>query len=560
MKRIFVSLAGIVGLIAVVYMGWDLARGFQNGGDGLSGLTATRAPQVADLPADNGIEQEVVENVAPMPTEVGLDAASSYMGRGGGGGYGFGGESPFANATMTLNTTLPALTEAQSSSYPTPYQGAIDVEEVRNFARNMGVNGDLFYEWYGDMPVDGPPTGPDSYVSYRVFDGNKRVTAYSGSELTYEVTVPQDVFNVAPLPFEQRAAIAEQFARDHGLLTGEYELHAGWGHEVQFLTVVDGSPVTNWSLVSMTVAPTGEVTYLAYRELGSAIATETVGLRSAQEAWEYLQSQVKEGQLFINIIAQDPNYYAPQGMPNEGKYHWELEYVPGQEMTIQSWVQIFRPADGSRTPMIMTDRGLVLSADAAILEAIAEASTSGQNVRLTGVVGGDENQKVFEVSAWESLTGPVDLYLTGTLREDAGHRYLELPGGFMVEINNAPADLPTDVGASVYSWGIRTADNACGAILDWITIDLMFTQMEDQARPVADPYMNITDVNINEVELAYQFMHPGEFVVDTMVPFRSDGNAHLMPVWWFKGTTNNGDIVEISIPASADIEFIEAEN
>jgi hypothetical protein len=583
MKRTLVTLAGVTAVLVLAIVGWNLFRPASGGVEPATEIAAAPTetenmagqevvkPEVEAVATEPGVteantasEAGVVEQ--PIATEAVTTGAADApltpafsgvrgLGGGGGGGYGFGeGQSPFTTATLTLNAELPQETEAAVYAAAVQNSTTLDQEMVRAFAEKMAVSGEMYFEWYSGMPINGQDDGSGNlpYV-YRIFDGKRQVTAYLGGEMFYEDTTFYSQ-NLPPLPYADRAAIAEQYLQDRNLLDFTYEIHPGWGNEVQFLPLVDGRPVNNWSLLTVNVAGDGQIMSVSIRPLSDLDQIQIESLRSAADAWQYLQDNLAEGPVMFNLIASDPAYYAPPVSDGE-KTHWDREYTSGQEVTLNSWVQIFRPADGSVTPRMVTDRGILLAADDATLEAIAETVSNGNNVRLQGVLSGEADNLTLNVSNWEAITGPFDVYLNGTTRLIDGAVSLELPGGFPIQIANPPADLPIDSFVSMSSWSVRIADDGVSAITDWVTFDLMNYFVDPGVSP-EDPFSNISGVMINKVDLVFNFLYPYESLnPSTGVPFIGDDNGHLAPVWRFTGETNKGDLVEFIIPAPASVEL-----
>jgi hypothetical protein len=584
MKRTLISLAGVTAVIVLALVGWNLFRPTADNNEPameIAAATETKtAPETSVV--EQPIETEAVDTEtvpaaesaiveAPTAAEAIDNAAANEAitpgfpafgrgGGGGGGGNGYGeGQGPFMNATITLNTDLP--TESEAAVYAIPHQNmtTLDQEKIRNFADKMGVTGELYFEWYEGMPLDGQDDGSGNIpYAYRIFDGKQQVTGHLNGEMFYEDTRLYSQ-NLQPLPFTDRAALAEQFLQEKNLLDFPYEIHPGWGNEVQFLTLVDGRSVNNWSLITVNISGDSQIMSVSIRPFGELNQIQTESLRSAADAWQYLQDNLADGPIMFNLIASDPAYYAPP--PSNGKKTlWELEFAAGQEVTLNSWVQIFRPADGSITPRMSTDRGLVLAADDATLEAIAEAVSFGNNVRLHGTLSGEVDNLVLNISEWEPVVGPYDVYLSGTTRLVNGVVSLELPGGFPIQLANPPADLPIDSLISMSSWSVRVADDGVSAIADWVYINLMDSGLGDQAAPpVEDPFIDISGVTIDAVDLVYNYLYPYESLNPTTgVPYITDDNSHLVPFWRFTGETNKGDLVEFMIPAPASVELPSA--
>lgn len=586
MKRTLVTLAGVTAIIVFAVIGWNLFRPEvspepatdivavattdDTAAQPETAVTAdeevvdpSTTTEIESSPAmevaviDQPMDSQAVE--APMADEAVAQGAPFFgRGGGGGGGYGFGeGQSPFVDASLTLNTELPQAVEA--AVYEAPVQNSLltlDEAGFRSFADKMGVTGKIYFEWYNGMPLDGKDDGSgNGAYSYRIFDGKKQVTAYLSGEMFYE-DINLYSQNLQPLPYAERAAIAEQFLQERNLLDFDYEVHPGWGNEVQFLTMVDGLPVNNWSLITVNVTGDSQILSVSIRPFGELSQLQAESLRSAADAWQYLQDNLADGPIMFNLIASDPAYYAPPPSSSV-KTHWEREFGVGQEVTLNSWIQIFRPADGSITPRLSTDRGMILAADDTTLEAIAEAVSFGNNVRLQGAISGETDNLVLNVSNWEPFVGPFDIYLNGTSRLVNGAVALELPGGFPIQLANPPADLPIDSFISVYSWSVRVADDGVSAIADWVAIDLTDSNYIDPGvPPVEDPFSNISGIAINKVELVYNYLYPFESLnPSTGIPYIANDNSHLVPFWRFTGETNKGDLVEFMIPAPANVEL-----
>ena len=592
MKRTILSLAGLTAVIVLALVGWNLFRPASGGTEPAVEIAAAAtetenmegqeavAPETAvsseaevveqpaetetvEVEATAAPEAEVVEQRAATEVvenavveESIAQALPAFGGRGGGGGYGYGeGQGPFTNATVTLNAELPQETEAAVYEANVLNATTLDQEQVRAFADKMGISGELYFEWYSGLPLDGQDDGSGNvpYV-YRIFEGKRQVSAYLSGEMYYEDTSLYNQ-NLPPLPYAERAAIAEQFLLERDLLDFDYEMHPGWGTEVQFLTLVDGHPVNNWAMITANVTGDSQIMSVSIRPLNDLTQIQTEALRSAADAWQYLQDNMADGPVMFNLIASDPAYYAPP-VSNGEKTHWDREYTSGQEVTLNSWIQMFRPADGSVTPRLVTDRGILLAADDATLEAIAQAVSLGNNVRLQGTLSGEGDNLVLNVSNWEAITGPFDIYLNGTTRLVNGVVSLELPGGFPIQIANPPADLPMDSFVSMSSWSVRVADDGVSAITDWVTFDLMYNNTIDQGVAAEDPFSNISSVTINKVDLVYNYLYPYESLnPSTGVPYIADDNGHVIPVWRFTGETNKGDLVEFIVPAPASVEL-----
>jgi hypothetical protein len=503
-------------------------------------------------PAGTDIEEAAVSSVADEAL------ASMPRGQGGGGGGGLyydGSGGPFVDTELNVTAALPETSSANVYRLPDPYQGQSNSDLTVNTARRLGVEGPLLYEWYPGLPEDG---ADDSLqMTYHVIDGQKRVMGFTNGEAYYEdYAVTRDQYGQEPLPIAERASIAEQFALEHGLIEAPYQLEAGWGHEVLFRSQLDGLTVT-WPELIIQVMPPGAVGTVNVRPYGATEMLETAELRSAESALQYLRDHLTEGQLWYNIMPSDPGYYA-QPLPAGLKTHWERTPQPGQTISFMTWLQIYRAADGSLPPRILTDRNIVISADEQTLNEIAAATAnaSGGNMRLTGTIVGEPGAQTLELEAWEPVEAIADLHLNGTTRLVDGQAMLELPGGFSVKLNDAPADLPIDTAVSVYSYGMRTADDGCGAIIDWVYVDLA-NPPYNETPPIDDPYTGISGVTIDTIGLVYHYLYPGDMMPATYDVFSKEPNSHLVPVWRFAGTTNKGDVVEFFVPAMNSIELPE---
>lgn len=551
MKRVAYSLAGIAVLAVIVLAAWNLLRpGGDETGQPVAVVSATPASVAA---AATPTPAPAVQPGLPAATEAAIKVAPGGLpvrGLGGGGGdaaaYYAG---PFENATLSLETSLPPDTISPIYRAPQNNTAAVDLAALQAFATQMGVNGPLYYEWSQGLPVRAQEATPGQIYSYRIFDGARRVSVYGGSDMVYEdVTLLNfSLQNPTPLPFEQRQALAERFLQERGQLDFTYTVRASYGFDVQFVALQDGRPVNNWPVYTVTVTGDGQIASVYRRNLSGLEQVGDGELISAEAAWNYLQAHLNDGQISYNIYPSNPAYYS--GGQTGQTTHWERAFEPGQDVTVYAWPQVFRPVNDEGSPYIITERNMVLTGDAATLEAIA--NSAGQNVRLQGQIGGEPGRLTLNVTAWETQSGPFDLYLNGTVRQADGQTYLEIAGGFRFLLNNAPADLPTDQPISVYSWGARAADgNACQAIIDWLTIDLTTPGINPAAvDPVAsDPYAGITNVSINSVNLAYHYAYPGEVTFPATQAY-SQSDANLLPVWYFQGVTNKGDGIEFFLPA-----------
>lgn len=510
---------------------------------------------------DSGPETatEEVQSEPLAPSQRGPFAVGGRGGGGGGGIYGEGG-GPFTDAQLSLEAALPEASVAPVFDLPGDFFSTIDPAQIQAFAAKMGVTGDLYFEWYPGLPEDGSKdeygNGPGAF---RIFDGSVQILAYGDGSMVYNDTRLNDQYGLAPLPFEQRVAIAERFVSEHGLLDFDYEIHASWGHEVQFLASADGRPVNNWAVISVAVAPNQEIMTLNYRPLPSYQPGGEETLRSSQEAWEYLQSQFQTGQLYYNLISMDPAYYAPAVAAGR-KINWQREFLSGQQVDLNSWLQVFRPADGSITPRLLTDRNLLISADPGELEAMVDATITNNNLHLAGTLSGEPGNLTLTVDSWDANPGPSELFLSGISRSEGDQVYLELPGGFRIQVANPPEDLPQDAGISMSTWGVRPTDDGCGAITEWLNIDLNYQEYAEPTDPGArDPYSGITGVTVTAVDLVYQNLYPGEAFAYQIAPYRMDDKFHLVPVWRFIGQTNKGDFVEFIVPAPSGYQLIESD-
>ena len=588
MRRVLFALVGCTAVIILAVLVWNLFRSPTGGVEPGIEASAAGSDQGVAVNSDSGetavsppnpvkqddeteesetmpqseegvaVESETIHNVV-TESAAAMDMA---IGRGGGGGYGYGGEGTFTNATISLNADLPQLSNAPVYVVPFPNgSAAFDEAMLRAFADKIGMSGDIYFEWYEGLPIDGREdfNGNAPYV-YRIYDGSRQVSAYLGGELIYE-DLSLYSNNVAPLPFDERSAIAEQFLLAHDLLDFEYKMHAGWSHNVQFVQIIDGRPVNNWPMITVQVSGDGQIMSMSLRPLPNFTKLQVEALRSSAEAWEYLQDNFADSPMMYNIFPSNPEHFMlPK--PSAPKTHWEREFSVGEEVGILSWVRIYRPLDGDGALRLTTERGMELAADMATLEAIAESVSIGNNVRLQGVISGEPGKLMLEVTHWEPISGIFEIYLNGTIRELNGVVSLELPGGFPIQIASPPADLPLDVTIGMSSWSVRVADDGVSAIADWTYIDMMDANYFEPGQYYEDPYVSVSSVSINEVELVYQYLYPYESLdYHTGVPYVANDNSHLVPVWRFAGETNKGDRVEfmIAAPANVDLPVVETE-
>lgn len=556
MKRFVFSLAGLTAVIILAFVAWNRFGPAPSSIEPAADIAAIAADPAGSA-ANPGIQEAPVGVEQEMATDQAMYGPAIGRG-GGGGGYGWGGDTPFINSTITLNADLPGESEAAVlAGLPIDAQNkTVDVDQIRQFAAKFGIEGDVYFEWYAGMAIDGQDDGSGNIpYTYRIFDGKELVTAYVGGEMYYENTALfMNQNNLRPLPFAERRVIAEQFLQERGLLDFEYEVRPSWGTEVQFYQVLDGKPVYNWIQMSVNVNGDGQIMSVSKRPLIIMDSIETAPLRPASEAWTHLEQNLTTTPMFFNIVPSNPEAFGTP-FPAGQKTHWEQTYAAGQTVVLNSWIQIFRPVDGSLAPRLQTNQGLVLDGDAALLEEIADATAQGNNLRVQGEISGEGNNLRLNVTSWEYITGPSDLYLTGTVRNLDGKTILELPGGFPIEIANPPADLPVDSVINISTTSVRYAEDGVSAIADWTYVDLAYVSGPPTEDMYVDPFANISNVEITDVALTYYYLYPYEPFPYNSVAYAEGENAHMIPVWRFSGVTSNGDYVEFGLPALASMEL-----
>ena len=478
------------------------------------------------------------------------------FGGGGAGGPGLGGGGdgammvPFENrlldAQFNLNTSLPAV-PANLTVYtyqqtdPTPGQ-------VQTIGAQFGFTGPVYYDsWYDRALADPTITWPGPRTYY-MFDGSRFFNVTGNSYSFFDNSVIPNGSYIQSMPQEQAVPIALEYANARGLLDFAYEIvKSPYGDEVAFYRVIDGIR-QNIAEVTVTVMEDGQILsaytlpFSAYSPVGD------YPLISVEEAWQKAQTTPDYQTVFLNIYP-DPTTILPAPTPDPRYRSWYRTRQDGDEITLNTYVQVFLPVE-SGDPLVLRANEFFVVGDQALLAQLAAAVD--QNVNLTGTIVGDtSNSQSILLTSFE-VTEPIQEWQsrTGTIRRlPDGQTVLDTTEGETLLLPNAPDDLAE--GEQVGMNGPRILPGDPYPIFDWTNADRIveseFIPEEVFDFPTPVP---ITEVNIDKVELVYYYT----FVNDP--EYDGPGQDWLQPAWRFTGTTNTGEMIEITVQATAT-DFVQ---
>lgn len=564
------TIVGVIGLVAIVAIAWlTFGSGYFQDEEG-AGATVIKENEpitLSDSTADGAtdsepakdeksepviVEQEVVVTVVPPAS------ASSSM---------YGGPE-FANTELVLQTELPT----QPTTSQVYGEGEITmwtIEEMEQIAAQFGFTNGLYQEQYPhefvveeavvEVSEDGeetvvsenvvveelPPHAPPVPQSYSAFDGTRRLTFYERGFSYFDMSF-NDFYGPPQfdqdLSFEEATAIAEAFLQQYDLLDFEYSVRRGWMNEVQFLSRQDGL-LFDRPIATVRIVDGSAVASVDYNPLPDLVIESELALISAETAWEQLQEAPHRHEF---------NYFpSPEMMGREAEFygvnHWQRKFPTGQELTINSWIQVLRPVDESLPPLILADQHII-TADVATLNAIAD--DMGNMFALTGQFISDEAPRTFEVTDWETSNGNRDVYLNGEIdRRDDGV-YLIIAGGLTVLLPDAPDEIEDGIQVGVFGWSISEPEDGPN-VFDWVNIDQQMSEPMVEPEIMMGPF-GMASIEFDSVDLVHRH-HYGE-------PERFDSyvepSMSLVPTWRFSGTSDRGETIEFFVKA-VDLDQLE---
>jgi hypothetical protein len=518
-------------------------------------------------------------NLPPLPP---MGTGTRGMGGGGGGGGGDGLAepeassdmvaddsmpadlsmiwNPLADATFTLNTTPP--TEPTTATvYQHPFTFTMTPEEMQQYAQRLGVNGPIYQEIYPEITPD--PEMPDAIpwvppVGYVIFDGPRQLSFYENNIFFYDQTAGQDV-NLQMMPFDQAAPIVESTLQQAGLLNFPYTLTSNWGNDVEVRRIINGVPSISAEFYAA-VNQDGQIFSMTHMPFGNIQPMGDYPLRTAEEAWQHILENGFDYQTSYWYTFMDP---ASQPLPSEPVIlpvdelyrYWSRTFNDGDPLTLIAYPMVHQPLDTTLPPRIMVDQYQVVGSDEQLRDL---AQYVGQPVRLEGTVRGQLPNATLELSNWQPAPDHEWQYLPGTLRYENGQLLFDADSGETYLVPNQPEDVVEGERVNLSGWSIEppTTDggypvfnwSGMDRIIDWETVT---PEMSIPEGEVGEPYL-LSEVNINEVDLVYQFSPT----------FDEQGQVQAFltqPAWRFRGTTNNaGERIELLVQAVAPA-FVTAE-
>ncbi len=401
------------------------------------------------------------QDLPPLPS---LAALSAYAQ----GGARTTGDGIFPGTEFVLSTTLPSAPDrVPVSQRPEPKPPT--VEDARRLAERFGLQGPVYVQ---QVPMHGvsivsPGVSPEGVplpaapaaqgpTVYTVFDGPRQVTVSGAGAFYVDKSVQVTLDATAALPFEQTAAIAEDFLRARGLLDFPYRVEPDEdapGSAVRFVQLADSHPVRNAD-VRVTVAPEGRVAAVSYPLLTLEPAGE-YPIRSVQDAWEALRSGQLSGETQYTILREAPG-------PATGPFKfWRPQYRPGQRADLYGSPIGFLPAEGDGLPLVEMN-GLRLYGD---VQALSEQQ--GGNLH----VWGQARQEVpgvlaLDVAGWEVISQPLSQPFHGTIEVKDELVLLLREDGEIFVLPNPPDDLLDDLAVSVYGQETERTEGGY-PVLDW---------------------------------------------------------------------------------------------
>lgn len=462
----------------------------------------------------------------------------------------------FSGTNFVLNTTLPV--EPTTAVVERLDFASFGPAEAEAFAAQFGFSGPVYMQeipQFPTEPIEGiePMPMPEIPASYYAFDGPRILNMQASGAFYSDRSA---VFENSPgLPYSEAGPIAEAFLRERGLLNFPYEMRQGFGNSVSFVRLVDGQPVSQ-SEIFVQVGSNGQVAYVSLQPLSTLTSVGTYPLRSAEDAWQLLQSGVGNQNIphmFVPNPEADILPAATEPAVVISRY-WSRTYQPGEEVHFKVMPGVYRPASGDGTPLIKI-LDFDLRGSDSDLRAIAEQVS--QTIHVWGTVGPEANS--IELSGWEVASIEEMPYPAGTIERAGDQVLLHTELGETYILPNAPADLPDGLSVYVFAWGSRDAGLAY-PVLDWqdISENVVYPEPEIVDPPVEEPMIDpfvpftIQQVTINQVTLAYYYtVLMDQPLTDTPIFDPNTPPALMQPVWKFTGMTDTNETVEFYVPAVA---------
>ncbi|KAA3654739.1 MAG: hypothetical protein DWQ04_34235 [Chloroflexi bacterium] len=596
MKKTIYALGGLAVFVLIGIFAWNALRPapestqVAEGGDTAVTTDTPADSALSDVNENTEDTQPADETTAPEttddPTEVAalpplpkIEGGGQARGLGGGGAAETAVQSEALPATADLmidpyftdvfsgtqfvaNTTLPtdiaqALVWQQASL-------SMELAEAQQIATAFGFTGPLYVM---PQPVYVDEAGVERVdeipVTYFVFDGSRALTIDAYGTYYRDESVSFDFEE--QLPLEQITPIAEAFVTANGLVDFPYEMDRLWGNEVLFYRLIDGL-IVNQPEVTVSINDQGEIAFASNQKLRNLAELGNYPLRTAEEAFQVLQSGIVENNIWYTYTPTDlegPIPTEPFVEPFDEYRNWQRTYQPGDEAHLYTWPNIYLPADGSGAPRIETWPFSLAGSEEMLNEIAANAN---QQFHFWGVVG--EDGKTLTLTGWEAIDNNREpIWGQGTIRRDGDQVLFESETGDIYLVPNAPEDLPENEALNIFGWALRDIGAAYPAI-DWENIDV-FIEYPEEPIGLEEPVI-VDDsfiyeptiyqqIDITGVELiyAYSYIYPEfEENASDLTRIAQMPTTILQPAWKFTGTADNGDEMEFVVEAVAP-EYVE---
>ena len=546
MKRFVFAFGAVAALVVIAFFAWTAWRGGQTGGQANEPDVIANVPTtVAETPAPaepTPAPAEPTINPELLPTLPSLAGASGL-----GGGFGGGADdsskmmatNPLSGTQYVLNTTLP-IEPITAVVYDTANQTTYTLDDVARLAALFGLSGPIYTETYYQEPGNEWTLVP----VYQIFDGARQL-AVGSTYFSYMDNGGLVNGSADPMPYAQAGPIAEAFLRERGLLEFPYQMVSPNGYDIEIRRLVDGRAAI-FPEIQASASNSGVVWSVFSNPMSSLSPLGNYPLRTAAEAWQYMQERGVDFQSVFFNTYPGPDYVQPPMPVDAAEYrYWQRQLATGQTVTMYPYPMVFLPVNNDAPPRIVIDQYL-LSGPAAELQAIA--AYVGRQIRVTGVVTGDVQQtavyKVIELSSWEPLENPVEYtFREGVVSRSGDQVTLVVSEAESFILPDAPADL--NDGERVYVSGWIDQEN--GAVFNWQGMGILAEEAAaSEAMPVDGfVFQGIGQVTIEQVELVYAVISVYDEATQT-------SRFLFSPAWRFQGTTDRQEMIDIYVQAVPD--------
>lgn len=579
MKRTFV--VGAVLALIVVAGFFILGRGLNESDPSqIAGVAATTEATlpVTVLESETAISPtETVDSTDPAPSETeeieapdvtpsapeDLPQLPRIGGQALGGGLGGGGTEggsegadltrlagdPFLDTNFIVNSAFPL--EPVSGLVQQRLQGdSVDAALARQVADQYGFSGPIYREIFpSSVPTEGPGAPPVTYVA---FDGPRtlRIDPWAISFIDDAAAATIDFGNQKPL--SDAAELAESFLLERGQLDFPYQAQVqAWG-DVFFYRLVDGVAVLEPE-ITLSLNPEGQVASVYDSVSTGWDMAGSYPLISAEEAWQHVLDGVIQNGILYQTIANEQDQPAPAPEPGaeEAYQYWSRELLPGTEVHLYDWPQVYQPIDGG-SPVIKM-RNITIMADDDTLNALADSRDN--HLHLWGDLSDDSRQ--LQLIGWEALSEYNPISQQGVIMRQGNQVIFQGSEGDTFILPNAPEDLTDGLEVNVFANGIRDTGLEY-PLLDWENLDkiIEFTEEPIIEGPPSESFeaFRYDQIQIDTIELAYlvTYLFPegsvvgGDALVESVEP-----TIFLQPAWSYKGTADNGDTIQFFVQAVA---------